>query len=50
MSCTNIEQLNLLKKQKQKEEEKQQKIVAKEKAKSQEKGYEQINLLQDWGE
>ena len=44
------EQLNLLKKQKQKEEEKQQKIVAKEKAKAQEKGYEQINLLQDWGE
>ena len=44
------EQLNLLKKQQQKEEEKQQKIVAKEKAKSQEKGYEQINLLQDWGE
>ena len=44
------QQLEILKKQKQKEEEKQQKIVAKEKAKVQEKGYEQINLLQDWGE
>ena len=44
------EQLNLLKKQKEKEEAKQQKIVAKEKVKAQEKGYEQINLLQDWGE
>lgn len=44
------EQLDILKKQKEKEEAKQQKIVAKEKAKAQEKGYEQINLLQDWGE
>ena len=44
------EQLENLKKQQKKKEEKEQKIVAKEKVKAQEKGYEQINLLQDWGE